>query len=152
MAQTINYLFEGRSRHTLDDKGRLAIPARFKEILEKKNDLSIVVTNLSSCLVAFARDDWQAVKEKALSLPFFDPAANIYLRYFISGAVECPLKQGRILIPPDLRQLGGLNKEVVLVGQLKRFEIWDKAKWEEEFERVKEKFSGISQSLSDFGF
>lgn len=152
MTDTIDYLFEGRSRHTLDDKGRLAIPARFKEILEKKNDLSIVVTNLSNCLVAFARDDWQAVKEKALSLPFFDPAANIYLRYFISGAVECPLKQGRILIPPDLRQMGGLNKEVVLVGQLKRFEIWDKAKWEEEFERVKEKFSGISQSLSDFGF
>ena len=152
MTHTIDYLFEGRSRHTLDDKGRLAIPARFKEILEKKNDLSIVVTNLSNCLVAFARDDWQAVKEKALSLPFFDPAAYIYLRYFISGALECPLKQGRILIPPDLRQLGGLNKEVVLVGQLKRFEIWDKAKWEEEFERVKEKFSGISQSLSDFGF
>ena len=144
--------FRGRHQHSLDDKGRLAIPARFKEILERKNDLCVVVTNLSNCLVAFARDDWRAVKEKALGLPFFDSAANIYLRYFISGAVECPLKQGRILIPPDLRHLGGLNKEVVLVGQLKRFEIWDKARWEEEFERVKEEFSGISQSLSDFGF
>ena len=147
-----NDLFEGRSRHTLDEKGRLAIPARFKEILNKKDDLHLVVTNLTNCLVAFARDDWQRIKEKALNLPFFDSAANIYLRFFISGAVECPLKQGRILIPPNLRELGALDREVVLVGQLKRFEIWDRVRWDEEFERVQQSFPEISQSLSDFGF
>ncbi|MBW1672705.1 MAG: division/cell wall cluster transcriptional repressor MraZ [Deltaproteobacteria bacterium] len=75
----------------------------------------------------------------------------MYIRYFISGAIECPLKQGRILIPSNLRELAGLNKEVVLVGHLTRFEIWDKTEWEEEFERAKKSFSGISQSLSDMG-
>ena len=143
--------FEGRSRHTLDEKGRLAIPARFREVLNQKGDSSIVVTNLNNCLVAFAREDWQKIKDKAVDLPLFDNAATIYLRYFISGAVECPLKQNRILIPPHLRGLAGLKKEVVLLGHLMRFEIWDRVKWEEEFERVKESFPDASQSLSDLG-
>jgi MraZ protein len=143
--------FEGRSRHTLDEKGRLAIPARFREVLDQKGDSALVVTNLNKSLVAFARDDWQRIKDKAVNLPLFDNAATIYLRYFISGAVECPLKQNRILIPPDLRGLAGLKKELVLVGHLTRFEIWDKVKWEEEFERVKESFPEASQSLSDLG-
>ncbi len=151
MENPVNDLFEGRSRHSLDEKGRLAIPARFREILKRKADSSLVVTNLNNCLVAFARDDWQKIKEKAVNLPLFDSAANIYIRYFISGAIECPLKQGRILIPSNLRELAGLNKEVVLVGHLTRFEIWDKAKWDEEFERAKKSFPGISQSLSDMG-
>ena len=151
MENSVNDFFEGRSRHSLDEKGRLAIPARFKEILKRKADSSLVVTNLNNCLVAFARDDWQKIKEKAVNLPLFDSAANIYIRYFISGAIACPLKQGRILIPSNLRELAGLNKEVVLVGHLIRFEIWDKAKWDEEFERAKKSFPEISQSLSDMG-
>ncbi len=151
MGNTSADLFEGRSRHTLDEKGRLAIPARFKEILKKRGDSSLVVTNLSTCLVAFARDDWQRIKEKAVGLPIFDAAANTYIRYFISGAVECPLRQGRILISPDLRELAGLSKEVVLVGHLTRFEIWDRTRWEEEFERAKDAFPRISQSLTDLG-
>jgi MraZ protein len=151
MENPVNEYFEGRSRHTLDEKGRLAIPARFREILKIKSDSFLVVTNLNDCLVAFARDNWQTIKEKAVNLPLFDSAANIYIRYFISGAIECPLKQGRILIPSNLRELAELNKEVVLVGHLTRFEIWDKTKWEKEFEKDKKAFQGISQSLSDMG-
>lgn len=151
METHVNEYFEGRSRHTLDEKGRLAIPARFREILKRKSDSFLVVTNLNDCLVAFARDNWQTIKEKAVNLPLFDSAANIYIRYFISGAIECPLKQGRILIPSNLRELAELNKEVVLVGHLTRFEIWDKTKWEKEFEKDKKAFQGISQSLSDMG-
>jgi MraZ protein len=151
METPVNEYFEGRSRHTLDEKGRLAIPARFREILKIKSDSFLVVTNLNDCLVAFARDNWQTIKEKAVNLPLFDSAANIYIRYFISGAIECPLKQGRILIPSNLRELAELNKEVVLVGHLTRFEIWDKTKWEKEFEKDKKAFQGISQSLSDMG-
>ncbi len=151
MEKPLNDLFEGRSRHSLDEKGRLAIPARFKEVLEKRGDSSLVVTNLNNCLVAFAGDDWQKIKDKAVGLPMFDSAANIYFRYFVSGAIKCSLKQGRILIPPDLRELAGLKKEVVLVGHLTRFEIWDRDRWEEEFERAKKAFPGASQSLSDLG-
>lgn len=151
MDTPLNDLFEGRSRHSLDEKGRLAIPSRFKEVLEKRGDSSLVVTNLNNCLVAFAGDDWQRIKDKAVNLPMFDSSANIYFRYFVSGAITCPLKQGRILIPPDLRELAGLRKEVVLVGHLSRFEIWDKDRWEEEFERAKKAFPDVSQSLSDLG-
>jgi MraZ protein len=151
MENSLNDLFEGRSRHALDEKGRLAIPARFKEVLNKRGDSSLVVTNLNDCLVAFARDDWRRIKDKAVNLPMFDSAANIYFRYFVSGAIECPLKQGRILIPPDLRELAGLKKEVVLVGHLTRFEIWDKDRWDQEFERAKQSFPDISQSLSELG-
>jgi MraZ protein len=143
-------MFRGRSKHILDNKGRLAIPARFKEVLEGRDDC-LMVTNHDSCLWAFARDDWQVIEEKAANLPQFHNAVNTYLRYFISGAVKCPIKQGRITIPPDLREIAELRKEVVLVGELKRFEIWDKDKWEAEFKRAREAFPKISQSLDELG-
>ena len=144
-------MFKGRSKHTLDEKGRLAVPSRFKEVLSRKKDNCLVVTNQFNCLWAFARDDWRVIEEKAVDLPLLDQSANRYLRYFISGAQECPLKQGRITIPPDLREIAGLKKEVVLVGGLRIFEIWDKDKWEEEFERAKMSFPEVSQTLSELG-
>ena len=144
-------MFRGRSRHTLDAKGRLAIPARFKEELNQGDNDCLVVTNHDVCLWAFARADWRVIEEKASNLPQFSRSAHTYLRYFISGAVECPIKQGRITIPPDLREIAGLKKEVVLVGELKRFEIWEKDRWEEEFQRVRESFPAISESLSELG-
>jgi len=144
-------MFRGRSRHTLDTKGRLAVPARFREVLTQRDEDYLVVTNHDTCLWAFAREDWRVIEEKAANLPQFDHAVNTYLRYFISGAVECPIKQGRITIPLDLREIAGLRKEVVLVGELKRFEIWEKAKWEEEFERAKVRFPEVSQTLSELG-
>lgn len=144
-------MFRGRSRHTLDSKGRLAIPARFREVLDQRADGCLVVTNHDVCLWGFAREDWRVIEEKAANLPLFNPAASDYLRYFISGAVECPIKQGRITLPLDLREIAGLKKEVVLVGELRRFEIWEKDRWEEEFKRARESFSEVSQSLSELG-
>ncbi|OQY43351.1 MAG: division/cell wall cluster transcriptional repressor MraZ [Desulfobacteraceae bacterium 4572_87] len=144
-------MFRGRSKHNLDAKGRLAIPTRFRdrEVLTQKGDPCLVVTHKDGCLWAFTRDDWQALEEKAANLPVFNDNAIAFLRYFISGAEECPLKNGRITIPLYLREVTGLEKEVVVVGQLKRFEIWDKKKWEEEFERVTEVFPEASQALQE---
>mgnify|MGYP005623022629 CR=1 FL=1 len=144
-------MFRGRSKHTLDSKGRLAIPARFREELARREDDCLVVTNHDNCLWAFSREDWKVIEDKAAALPQFDHSVNTYLRYFISGAVECPVKQGRITIPSDLKTIAGLDKEVVLVGELKRFEIWDRDRWEEEFQRSKARFSEASQSLSELG-
>lgn len=144
-------MFRGRSKHTLDEKGRLAIPARFKEALNAKGSSCLVLTNHYNCLWAFAQDDWRIIEEKAAGLSLFDNAVNAYRRYFISGAQECLIKQGRITIPPDLREIAGLNKEIVLVGELKLFEIWDKEKWDAEFQSAKESFPGLSQSLSELG-
>ena len=144
-------MFRGRSKHILDNKGRLVIPARFRELLKEKEAPCLMVTNHDSCLWAFASEDWRVIEEKAANLPQLDQAVSTYLRYFISGAVECPIKQGRITIPPDLREIGGLRKEVMLVGELKRFEIWDKDRWDEEFQRAKKAFPKVSQSLSELG-
>jgi len=144
-------MFRGRSRHTLDEKGRLAIPARFRETLDKTQDNCLVLTNHYSCLWAFAREDWRVIEERAANLSLFDSAVNTYRRYFISGAQECLLKQGRITIPPDLREIADLKKEVVLVGELKLFEIWDKEKWENEFQKAMADFPEVSQSLSELG-
>ena len=144
-------MFRGRSKHTLDEKGRLAIPARFKQILKQKEESCLVVTNHLNCLWAFAKDDWRIIEEKAANLSLMDNHVNTYRRYFISGAQECPIKQGRITIPPDLRQIAELGKEVMLVGELKLFEIWDKERWEEEFRRARTNFSEASQALSELG-
>ena len=144
-------MFRGRSRHTLDSKGRLAIPARFREVLEQKNDGVLVVTNHEKCLWAYAREDWREIEEKAAKLPQFSPAASSYLRVFISGAVECPVKQGRITLPPNLRTTGGLNKDIMLVGELIKFEIWDKDRWEAVFQQSMATFSELGESLTDLG-
>jgi MraZ protein len=144
-------MFRGRSKHTLDSKGRLAIPARFREVLDTAGETTLMVTNHDHCLWAFTRRDWMVIEEKAADLPQFDEAVNTYLRYFISGAVECPLKQNRITIPPDLRDFASLDREVVLVGELKRFEIWDKSAWETAFKQAKEGFRQASQTLKEMG-
>ncbi len=144
-------MFRGRSKHTLDEKGRLAIPTRFREALNQRNDNCLVLTNHFNCLWAFARDDWMVIEEKAASLSLFDQAVNTYRRYFISGAQECAIKQGRITIPPDLKEIAGLKKEVVLVGELKLFEVWDKERWDEEFQRATADFPKVSESLSVLG-
>jgi MraZ protein len=144
-------MFRGRSKHTLDEKGRLAIPTRFRETLNQKNDNCLVLTNHFNCLWAFAREDWRIIEEKAASLSLFDQAVNTYRRYFISGAQECTIKQGRITIPPDLKEIAGLKKEVVLVGELKLFEVWDKERWDEEFQKATADFPKVSESLSVLG-
>lgn len=144
-------MFRGRSKHFLDEKGRLAIPARFREVMQNKSNNILVLTNHDNCLWAFAQDEWKTIEENAARMPQLDHAVNTYLRYFISGAQECVVKQGRITIPPDLREISGLKKEVVLVGGLKLFEIWDRERWEEEFEKAKRNFPQVSQSLQGLG-
>jgi MraZ protein len=144
-------MFRGRSKHFLDEKGRLAIPARFREVMQTKSNHILVLTNHDNCLWAFAQDEWKTIEENAARMPQLDHAVNTYLRYFISGAQECMVKQGRITIPPDLREISGLKKEVVLVGGLKLFEIWDRERWEEEFERAKRDFPQVSQALQGLG-
>jgi len=144
-------MFRGRSKHTLDEKGRLAIPTRFKDTLKQKEESYLMVTNYQGCLWAFAKDEWQAIEEKAARLPLMDEASNVYRRIFLSGGQKCELKQGRITIPPDLREIAGLKRDVVLVGAITFFEIWDKDRWDEEFLRASNDLPKHSQALTGFG-
>ncbi len=142
-------MFRGRSKHILDEKGRLAIPSRFKEVLTELGNDTLVVTRKGECLWAFPLDTWAILEEKIAALPLFDETGIAFYRSFISSAEECSLKNGRITISARLREEAGLNKEVVLAGHLKKFEIWDKDKWDAEYERVRNISLESSPSLQE---
>ncbi len=143
--------FRGRSTHVLDSKGRLSVPARFRDILKAKYDGKLVVTTTPKCLKAYPFDEWQKLEDRFLSNDLPLPQIEQFQRFFLGGAVECQLDgQGRILIPAPLRKEVGLNKEIVLQGMLHYFEIWDRKKLSEELERVKENFDQYSEMVAKF--
>jgi len=145
-------MFRGRHEHTIDPKGRVSIPAKFREVLGKKYDDRLVITNFDRCLVAYPYEEWIHLEEKASSLSMVKKEARSFLRFFYSSAIECTLdKQGRILIPQTLREYADLNKDVVLVGQLRKIEIWSKKRWNEEIVKAHEDFDQISDVLSELG-
>ncbi|MBI5286582.1 MAG: division/cell wall cluster transcriptional repressor MraZ [Deltaproteobacteria bacterium] len=146
-------MFRGRFKHTIDAKGRLSIPSRFRDVLrEKYNDERLIITNLDGCLVAYPFKEWGILEQKASNLSMFKKEVKAFLRFFYSGATECFIdKLGRILIPPVLRDYAKLEKEVVLVGALKKVEIWSKARWEEVVARSPEDFDDVSEVLAGLG-
>ncbi len=124
-------MFRGSFEHTIDSKGRLSIPARFREILARRFDPRLVVTSYDGCLIAYPHAEWKVLEEKVASLSEFKKDTRAFLRFFYSSATDCPIdKLGRILIPQTLREYAGLEKEVMLVGALKHIEIWSKGRWE----------------------
>ena len=126
-------MFRGSSTHTIDSKGRIIIPARFRDVIKVGNSNSLMVSRLDKCLVAYPIEGWHKVESKILSLAEKSDTLRRFRRVFIGGASECPCdKQERILIPPLLRQYADFEKEIVLVGVLTHFEIWSLEKWEKE--------------------
>lgn len=114
--------------HTLDTKGRLIIPAKFREVLGEE---FVVSKGMDGCLFVYASDDWNAFEQKLTSLPLINKEARQFARFFLAGAATVEVdKQGRILLPAALREFAGLEKDVVLVGVGSRVEIWSKDKWE----------------------
>jgi MraZ protein len=143
-------VFMGEYQHSIDEKGRLTIPAKFREGLGQ----SFVVTRgLDQCLFVYPMDEWKALEERLKSLPFTKADARAFTRFFFSGATECEWdKQGRVNIPPTLREHAGIQKECVVIGVSNRVEIWSKEKWESYFEGAEDSFSEIAEKLVDFGF
>jgi MraZ protein len=136
----------------MDDKGRLSIPLRFRELVRERSDPRLVVTNMKSCLVVYPYEEWRRVEEKVAQLPSVRGDVRSFQRFFISAATECvPDRQGRILIPPTLRSHAGLEKDVIVVGMQTNFELWSKAKWDEEIERSQQNFDAIANSLAPLG-
>jgi MraZ protein len=132
-------MFRGSSYHTLDAKGRLIIPARFREVIRADGHDSVVVSRMDSCLLAYPFEEWQQLENKIMSQ--VDKSENMrrFRRVFIGGAHECNCdKQDRILIPPTLREYAGLDKEIVLVGVLDHFEIWSREGWDSESMNLEE--------------
>ena len=121
-------LFIGEYNHTLDTKGRLIVPAKYREEL---GDEFIVTKGMSDCLWVYSKNGWNDFMASLSKLPKTHPIANKAARHFSAGATCCELdKQGRILLPANLRKFASLDKEVVLAGVLDRIEIWDKNNWD----------------------
>ncbi len=129
-------IFRGRFEYTIDPKGRVNIPAPFRDQLTGSGQDALIITNYSGCLYAYPADGWSRIEEKLSKVSSVDRKLNTFLRFFVGAAVEVvPDKQGRILIPPSLRTYAGLDKDVVITGFPNRFEIWSREKWEEEIGR-----------------
>lgn len=146
------FRFRSRSEHTLDSKGRLNIPTRFREVLRDQYTESLVVTNWQKSLKAYPVAEWKKVEDKLINQAPGLPGFSDFVRYVISGVTECPLdKQGRILLPGTMRSEFGIGNEVVLNGMLDHFEIWDKGAWTDETRRTRDKFKDFEQGLSSLG-
>ncbi len=146
-------MFRGRYEYTIDTKGRISIPSKFKEILTRQYDNRLVITNYDHCLVAFPYQEWSFMEEEIKNLPPLSQDARVFLRFFYSSGIDCVIdRQGRLLIPQSLRDYANLQKDVVLVGGGKMIEIWNKERWEEEFRKAQDTFNRVSDTLSNFGF
>ena len=142
--------FRGHHIHTIDQKGRLSIPSKFREILRTEYDERLMVSFLGHCLAAYPYSEWEKLEENFLRLPQGDKRVNQYLRTFLSAVEECPLDtQGRILIPPILRERAGLKDKVKVLGCLYKIEIWD---YDRAVTEVDDKFaevSSVTEQLSE---
>ncbi len=138
----------GEYQHTIDDKGRMIIPAKFREELGSR---FIVTRGLDNCLFVYPESEWRIIEQKLKSLPFTRSDARAFTRFFFSGAIECELdKQGRVNIPANLRQYSQLLKDCVVIGVSNRVEIWSKDVWENYFENSADSFNEIAEKIVDF--
>ena len=118
----------GEYNHTIDAKGRLIVPSKFREAL---GDTFVVTKGLDGCLFVYDNEEWQAFEEKLRSLPITNKEARQFARFFLAGAAEVEVdKQGRILVPNILREFAQISKDVVLIGVASRIEIWSKERFE----------------------
>ena len=140
-------MFMGEYNHTIDAKGRLIVPAKFREAL---GDEFVVTRGLDDCLFVFPNEGWKVFEEKLSTLPVANKNARRFARFFLSGAATGELdKQGRILIPTTLREYGALEKEVVFIGVANRVEIWSKERWENS--AVMDDMDEIAESMDELG-
>ena len=118
----------GEYNHSVDSKGRVIVPSKFREDLGMN---FIVTKGFDNSLFIFSKTEWNSFEEKVRALPMTNPNARSFSRFFLAGATECELdKQGRINLPQNLIDYAGITKDVVIIGVSSRVEIWDKAKWE----------------------
>ena len=141
-------MFMGEYNHTIDAKGRLIIPSKFREAL---GDVFVVTKGLDGCLFVYDNAEWNVFEEKLKSLPLTNKDARQFVRFFLAGAAEVEVdKQGRILVAPPLREYAALEKDVTVIGVGNRVEIWNKDKYLDEatFDNMDE----IAEQLQSIGF
>jgi len=141
-------MFMGEYHHSIDNKGRVIVPSKFREEL---GEMFIITRGLDQCLFGYPLSEWKVIEEKLKSLPLTKKDARAFTRFFFSGATESELdKQGRINIPAPLMQYAKLEKECVILGVSNRIEIWSKQIWEDYFSQSEESFAEIAENMIGF--
>jgi len=129
------------------------LPPEFREEIYGGNECGrLMLTNFDDCVVGYPIPDWEKIEERFSKLNMANKKFRDFHRFFISGAMEVALdKQGRILIPPYLREYGGLSKDVVLAGVGRKFEVWDQSRFESQRSRMEQEFENVMDSLAESG-
>lgn len=142
-------MFYGEYEHSLDNKDRVIIPAKFREIFKEHYVEKFFITRgLDKCLFVFTEETWKAQEKKFREMPFTNAEVRRFNRLYFSGACEVVCdKQGRILIPNYLKQYGEIKEDVVIIGVSDRIEIWAREKWKEFFEQNKDNFENLAEKL-----
>jgi MraZ protein len=142
-------MFLGEFEHSIDQKGRVAIPVKFRNALA---DGAIVARGLDGCLTIYPKREWQALAERIAQLPITDQSARQFSRFILSGAVDVEAdKQGRVVLPAYLRQYANLGANVVIAGLFNRLEIWDAKSWKTQSQESQSNSSDIASRLSELG-
>lgn len=142
-------MFIGEYKHNLDEKGRLAIPSKFRKSLAKG---AVVTRGLDASLFLFPKEEWGKLAEKLAGLPLGQSNSRAFARLMLAGAMDVDLdKQGRIVLPEYLRQYAGLTKASIVAGLYNRLEIWDEAKWESYKKKVESDADTVAEQLGELG-
>lgn len=142
-------MFIGEYKHNLDEKGRIAVPRKFRKDLAKG---AVVTRGLDTSLFLFTKPEWNKLAEKLASLPLGQSNSRAFARLMLAGAMEVTIdKQGRVVLPEYLRKYAGLNKSVIVAGLYSRIEIWDSEKWEKYKQSAEEDAEKIAEQLGELG-
>lgn len=142
-------MFIGEYSHNLDEKGRLAIPKKFRAVLAKG---AVVTRGLDTCLFLYTKEEWKKLAVKLADLPFSQANTRAFARLMLAGAMDVELdKQGRVILPEYLRSFAGLKKQIIVAGLYNRLELWDQKNWSD-YTRRSEKASGdIAEQMGELG-
>lgn len=142
-------MFIGEYKHTIDEKGRMALPVKFRA---KMSGTAIITRGLDHCLFVFTANDWEILAQKLMSLPMVQSNSRAFSRLMLAGAMEAEIDgQGRILIPDYLREYAALKKQAVIAGLYNRIEIWEEARWGVYKKKTEKDSDEIAEKLGELG-
>lgn len=144
-------MFYGEYEHTIDRKGRLILPARFREVAKEGGVEKFFITRgLDQCLFMFGDDEWRSQEQKFKNISFTKREVRSFNRMFFAGAVEViPDRQGRFIVPQYLKDFAGIKRETLIVGVSTRIEIWDSGTWKEFYANSKNVFEETAEKILD---
>lgn len=142
-------MFIGEYSHNLDEKGRLAVPKKFRTALSKG---AVVTRGLDNCLFLYTKAEWTKLAEKLANLPFSQANSRAFARLMLAGAMDVSVdKQGRIILPEYLRDFAGLKKSVIVAGLYNRLELWDDKKWADYTKKSEAASADIAEQMAELG-